>query len=69
MWPGYSSPPMPRDNGLRRCCGLEPSLRVRDGLVWYECRKGGETGKAVPMTDDRHDDEVAARMEWQTKGE
>ena len=37
-WGGYEPPSYPRGNEQPPCCGQEPTLRVRDIYVQYECR-------------------------------
>lgn len=53
-WGGYegTGSAESRGNGLPRCCGIEPTLRVRPHIVFttliayvqYECRKCGMVG-------------------------
>jgi hypothetical protein len=76
MWPGYSSPPMPRGNGLRRCCGAEPVLRVDQQrliggqpVIFFQCRQcgreSGRTARFMPPAEYEQDsDEVRARVLW-----
>ena len=57
MWPGFS-PPETMGNGLRTCCGREPTLRVKGNHVHYECRT---CGRHSPHSTGS---EVEARVLW-----
>lgn len=46
-----------RGNGLPRCCGKEPTLRVDGESFLYQCRVCGDTSD--PATN-----EVEARLSW-----